>query len=128
MLRHFRLDTLVVLDDDLGSDGDGDGDFEALTLLQLFFAELQIRSVDGFETQLVQRCGITVRQTVVDRVLEEDAFSVSLFDHAAGSLALAETRHLDLAPLGLICLIQGRVEFLRRKGHGEFCYVVFLAY
>ena len=41
--------------------------------------------------------------------------------------SLLLSRHLDLASLGFICLIQGRVEFLRREGHGEFCYVVFLA-
>ena len=127
LLGHFDLNALVVLDDDFGSDGDGDGDFEALALLQLFFAEGKVRSVDRFQRQLVQRRGIAVRQTIVDRVFEEDAFAVSLFDDAAGSLALAEARHLDLASLGLICLIQGRVEFFRRKGHGEFCYVVFLA-
>ena len=128
LLGDLRLNALVILDDYFRSDSNGNGDFEALALFQLFFAESQVRSVDGLQSQFFQRLGITGSQAVIYRVFEEDAFSVSLLDDTAGRLALAESRHFDLASLFSICLIESSIEFLCSECHGKFGHIVLFAY
>ena len=116
------LKALVLAELDLGIDGDGALEHDALLAAGI---QLHLGIADDLQLLLLHGALVGVGQNDIHGLLIEHLGAVHALDHLAGSLAGAEAGHVDLAAHLEICLVQGGLKILGADLDGQQDLAVF---